>query len=348
MDKVKKLFIVAVGFLFLLLAACGSGSSDSAKQGSSSDKDQSSQTTSSSAEKQKSQRKITIHDAMGKQVIKGVPEDVVSLEFFFTAHLLTLGVQPVGAADIEGFKKWVSTKNKLADSVKDVGQRQEPNLEAIARTNPDIIFAAKFRHQKIADRLKDIAPVVMFAPYGKDARKNLYKEMIREFKKVAKILDKQKQAKQALNELDAFYKKQRQRLKEAGMAGTKYISALAFSSQNSPVIRLYSDNSIVVQVLDRLGLKNMYHSDKLRKYGFTKTGVETLQNFQEKGIHFLYIAQKDDNIFKNQLQGNPVWENLSFVKAGNVHHLAGDTPVFGGVSSMKILAKRVVDALIKE
>ncbi|HEU5138981.1 MAG TPA: iron-siderophore ABC transporter substrate-binding protein [Bacillales bacterium] len=328
----RKWLTVICAFSLLLVTAC-SGNTDQIN---------------TSKNEASSERTITIKDAYGKQTIKGTPENIVVLEWFYAAHLLTLGIQPAGVADVDGFSKWVSTKTELAESVQDVGTRQEPNLEAISRANPDLIIAAKFRHEQILDRLKDIAPVVTFAPYSKEAQKNLYQEMVNEFKTVSKIVDKEKEAEQEIADLNQFYKKQKQRIKDAGLLGSKYIACLAFSSQNSPILRLYTDNSIVVQVMNRLGLKNAYHSDQVEQYGFTKANVAALQNYQEEDLHFFYIVQEDDNIFENQLKGNPVWENLSFVKAGNTHHLPGDTPVFGGISSMKILAERIVDSIVKE
>lgn len=293
-------------------------------------------------------REIKIEDAMGTQTITGTPKKIVVLEWSYAEDLLALGIKPAGVADLDGYKKWVNVDKKLPESVKDVGTRQEPNLEAISRLNPDLIIAVKYRHEDILDSLKDIAPVVTFAPYSKEATENQYKNMKEEFKKVAKIVDKTEKAQLAISDLEEFIDEQKKRVTKAGLEGSKFIVTQAYSAQNTPVIRMFTDNSIVAQIMSRLSFENAYESEKLEPYGFSEVTVEALQNFQNEELQFLYIVQKDDNIFENQLKGNPVWENLSFVQNGNTHQLPGDTWTFGGILSAHVLAEQLVDAMVEE
>ncbi|WP_188456426.1 ABC transporter substrate-binding protein [Virgibacillus oceani] len=331
-----KKWILMISLITLsFLAACGEGAGNNEKGDASKDDNETNRT-------------ITIEDAIGEQEIKGTPKNIVVLEWFFAEHLLALGMQPAGVPNIDEYNNWINIEPELAESVQDVGTRQEPNLEAISRLDPDLIIAAKFRHENILEQLKEIAPTVTFAPYSKEAQKNLYGEMMNEFKTVAKIVDKEEKADKAINDLDQFYEKQKQRVEDAGLKGSEYIATLAFTTQNSPVLRLYTDNSIVAQVMSRLGFENAFESDKVEQYGFSEAGVETLQNFQKDNLQFLYIVQGDDNVFENQLKGNPVWEELSFVKAGNTHQIPGDTPVFGGVLSAKVLANELIDSMLEK
>ncbi|WP_099156896.1 ABC transporter substrate-binding protein [Virgibacillus ndiopensis] len=330
----KKWLIIISLLALSLLVACGEDEGNK-EEGS------------NSKDIEKTNKTIKIEDAMGEQTIEGTPKKIVVLEWFFAEHLLSLGIQPAGVPNIDEYNNWINIEPKLAESVQDIGTRQEPNLEAISRLDPDLIIAAKFRHENILEQLKEIAPTVTFSPYSEKAQENLYGEMLNEFKTVAKIVDKEEKADEEIKDLDKFYEEQKQRVADAGLNGTEYMATLAFTTQNSPVLRLYTDNSIVAQVMSRLGFENAYKSDKLEKYGFSEVGVETLQNFQKENLQFLYIVQGDDNIFENQLKGNPVWEGLSFVKAGNTHQIPGDTPVFGGVLSAKVLANQLVDSMLE-
>ncbi|WP_077324890.1 ABC transporter substrate-binding protein [Virgibacillus siamensis] len=330
----KKWTVFALVMLLSVLSACSGDDSKSDQTSNAPDKS--------------SDRTIKIQDAMGTQTIEGTPKKIVVLEWWYAEHLLALGIQPAGVPDIDSYNDWINLDTDLAGSVQDVGTRQEPNLEAISRLNPDLIIAAKFRHEKILDKLNQIAPTVTFAPYSKENSQNLYQEMMDEFKTVAKIVDKEDVANQKINELNGYFDKQKQRLADAGLAGKEYIATLAFSSQNSPTLRMYTENSIVSQVMKRLGFENAFESEKHQPYGFATAGVEALQNYQKKDMQFLYFVQKDDNIFENQLKGNPVWEELSFVKAGHTHQIPGDTPVFGGVLSAKVLAEELMKAMLEE
>jgi ABC-type Fe3+-hydroxamate transport system substrate-binding protein len=125
-----------------------------------------------------------------------------------------------------------------------------------------------------------------------------------------------------------------------------YVITQAFTSQNTPTLRLFTDNSIVAKVMNKMGMDNAYESDKLETYGYTSTTVETLQNYQD--ANFFYIVQEEDNIFSNQLKGNPAWENLKFVEENRMYKMPGDTWTFGGPLSAEVLAKQVVDAAVKE
>lgn len=330
----KKPVIFAFILAISLLAACSN----------SNEKDRSSEDKGSNEE----ERSVTIKDAMGKQTIEGTPENIVALEWTYAENLLSLGIQPAGVADLDGFHQWVNIEKEFDKNVKDVGTRQEPNLEAISRLDPDLIIAVKFRHEQYLDKLKKIAPVVTFAPYGKEASKNHFQNMINKYKTLAKIVGKQDKAKQSIADMNKYIDKQKQRVADADLKSEKYVATQAFTAQNTPTIRIFTDNSMVAQVMSKLGFKNAFETDKTETYGYTQAGVEALQTFQDKKLQFLYIVQNEDNIFENQLKGNPVWENLSFVKNDNTHKLPGDTWTFGGVLSAKVLAKQLADAMVKE
>ncbi|WP_338033004.1 iron-siderophore ABC transporter substrate-binding protein [Lentibacillus sediminis] len=278
----KKIGLFLAILLLGVLAACGSTGEENESAGESSDTP--------------NERSLSIEDAMGEQTIEGIPEDIVVLEWSYAENLLALGMQPAGVADVDGYNQWVNIDKELDDSVVDVGTRQEPNLEAISRLDPDLIIAVKYRHEAHLDALNDIAPVVTFAPYGEEAVQDQYQNMINEFEKMATIVDKEAEAEQVLTDLDSFVEEQKQRIAEAGLEGNSYIATQAFTAQNAPTLRLFTNNSIVAQVINSLGLENAYQSDTLETYGYSEVNVEALQNFQGENLEFLYIVQEEDNI----------------------------------------------------
>lgn len=247
----KKLAIITLILVHLVLTACGE------------------EKTGKKDESANDERTVTIQDAMGEQTIKGTPKKIVALEWSYAENLLALGVQPVGVSDLDGFHKWVNIDKEFDESVKDVGTRQEPNLEAIARLNPDLIIAVKFRHEQYLDKLRDIAPVVTFAPYGEEAVQDHYQNMVDELNTVAKIVDKEDEADQALTDLNNFIDEQKQRVADAGLEGAKYVATQAYTAQNTPTIRLFTENSIVSNVMRKLGFKNAYKTDKKETYGYS-------------------------------------------------------------------------------
>lgn len=91
-----------------------------------------------------------IKHAMGETEIAGTPERIVALEWSASEILLTMGVQPIAVADIEGMKKFLRPEG-LSSDITDIGTVQEPNLEAIAELEPDLIIAEKWGQSALYD-----------------------------------------------------------------------------------------------------------------------------------------------------------------------------------------------------
>ncbi|WP_277679933.1 ABC transporter substrate-binding protein [Gracilibacillus dipsosauri] len=328
MKKILLLFMLST--ISILFVACG----NSGEENSSSDK-----------KENEDMSEITVNDYYGEQPINGVPERIVVLEWVYAEDLLALGVQPVGMADIEGYKDWVNIEPKLSEDIQDVGTRQEPNLEAIRALEPDLIITASFRHEAILDSLKDIAPTLAFNPYPEEGEGTQYKEMETTFQEIAKALQKEEEADQVLSDLDKAYETASTEIKEANIDNKQFVLSQAYSSDNTPVIRLFKDNAMATEIMTKIGLENAYQSDGYQLYGYDETSVEALQTAQD--AHFFYIVQEDDNIFTNQLAGNPAWEELEFVKENRTHQLPGSTWTFGGPLSAEVFANQIKEALVQ-
>ncbi|GEN52578.1 ABC transporter substrate-binding protein [Halobacillus faecis] len=334
----KKFWLFALMLGLVVLAACGGGSEEGSE--SEGTENQEEETT------EEETRSVTIEDANGEQTIEGTPKKVVVLEWTYAENLQALGMEPVGVAGLEHYGDWVNVGIPFSEEVEDVGTRQEPNLEAISRLNPDLIIGVDFRHNAIKEDLESIAPTVMFAPYSEEAAQDQFQNMKDEFNTMAKIVDKEDKAEQVLSDMENTFQEQQARLEEAGKEGMNYVITQAFTMQDTPTLRLFTDNSMVAQIMNSMGMKNDYESEKLEVYGYTETTVEALQNYQDS--NFFYIVQEEDNIFENQLAGNPVWENLAFVKEDRTYQMPGDAWTFGGPLSAEVLAEQVVNAALEE
>ncbi|WP_059103904.1 ABC transporter substrate-binding protein [Shouchella shacheensis] len=288
---------------------------------------------------------VMVEDALGGQELEDVPENIVVLEWVYAEDLLALGVEPTGVADVAGYEDWVNIEPDLPEDVTDVGTRQEPSLEAIAQLEPDLIITAQSRHEAIRDELNRIAPTLMFEPYPEEGEGDQYEEMETTFKEIAKAVDQEEQATEVLDDLEASYEEIASQLSEEGVDGTEILLSQAFSANENAALRLFTDNSMVMQILHRIGLENAYDGG-FELYGYTETNVEALESYQE--AEFMYIVQEEDNVFENQLSGNPVWENLNFVEEERMHALPGDTWTFGGPLAAEVFAEQAADALIGE
>ncbi|ALP38200.1 Fe3+-citrate ABC transporter substrate-binding protein [Paenibacillus sp. IHB B 3084] len=324
--------IVMLLIFALVLAGCGAASNTSE-----------SQTATPDSTPAEAAGPVKVKHNRGEITLDSPAKRVVVLEWTFTEDMVALGVQPVGNADNAGYKQYVSSEAGLDSSVTDVGTRDEPNLEAIAALKPDLIISNVDGNAAIYDQLKAIAPTVEFSlNSGKGYD---YDKMVEIFNNIAVALGKEDKAKQVLKELDQHYAEAKEKLATAGKADFHYSLTQAFTYQNAASLRMFSDNSVVVGTLVKIGLINDWKPDKLETYGFSTVGIEALPAVQDS--NFLYIVQPDDDVFGAALKNNSVWNGLNFVKEKRTYALDSKTWTFGGPVSSKALVDNVVAAITK-
>ncbi|MFC9151618.1 ABC transporter substrate-binding protein, partial [Streptomyces bacillaris] len=104
---------------------------------------------------------ITVTDSRGKKVtLDGPAKRVVGTEWNVVETLVTLGVQPVGVADVKGYTAY-DTSAPLTGDVKDIGTRGEPSVATVAGLKPDLIVATGDLSDSAVAQLSKAAPVVV-------------------------------------------------------------------------------------------------------------------------------------------------------------------------------------------
>jgi iron complex transport system substrate-binding protein len=119
--------------LLVALTACGGGSGSGA------------------AARTADTRTVT-HDR-GETEVPAEPQRVVVLDSPHLDAALSVGVTPVGSAQSsvdEGLPAYLGDRTEGIDIV---GTIEEPDLEAIAALDPDLILSATVRHEQIYDQL---------------------------------------------------------------------------------------------------------------------------------------------------------------------------------------------------
>lgn len=339
---VKPLTVTASLVMLFLTSACGSAANTSSATASSDAA--ASAKPSAAATAAADTVKTIIHD-LGTTEIKGTPKRIVTLEWTYAEDLLAVGIQPVGSADKKGYQNWVNNQPALDASVVDVGTRQEPNLETITGLKPDLIITSTLRSSKNYEALKKIAPTIVFNSYPAEGKGDQYAEMENTFKMIADVAGKKAEGEKVLSDLQKAYADTKTKLASAKKEGAEIALTQAFSNQNNADLRMFTDNSMAVQILQRIGLKNVFKSNKFEMYGYSTASVEALPAVQN--ANFIYIVQDNDNVFEKQLKDNAVWKGLSFVKENKTYKLPGNTWPFGGPLSAKVFAELTASALTK-
>ncbi|MFB8375065.1 MULTISPECIES: ABC transporter substrate-binding protein [Paenibacillus] len=333
MKKGLKGLLIMLAFV-LVLAGCGKANTTT---------DASKDADSGSTPAEETAGPVTVKHKRGELTLDKPAERVVTLEWTYTEDVVALGVQPVGNADNANYKVYVSSEAGLDDSVTDIGTRSEPNLEAIAALKPDLIIANADNNTAVYDQLNAIAPTIEYDPYDGDGYN--YDKMTEIFNNIATALGKEDKAKQVLDELDQHYAEAKEKLAAAGKDNFHFALTQAFTYQNAASLRMFTDNSVVIGTLNKIGLVNDWQPEKLEGYGFSTVGIESLSDVQDS--NFIYITQPDDDVFGTAMKDNSVWNGLNFVKEKRTYQLDSTTWTFGGPISSKALVDGVVEAITK-
>lgn len=326
MKKLSK-FVLMLALFTLVLAACSSDKEEEKETGS-------------------KEESVTIQGTNGEVTLDEPAKKVVVLEWTYAENLLALGMQPAGMADIAGYGDYVNIEPQLDDTVTDVGGRQEPNLEAIAALEPDLIIGVDFRHTAMLEDLKSIAPTVIFNPYPEDENIDLYEEMETTFNEMAKAVGKEAEAEEVLADLEAVYEEKSAEIEAANLKTKDTILTLAYTGAAAPEIRVFTPNSMASIIMEKVGLTNAHQPDQFEVFGSSTFNVEGLTKYEN--ANYMYTVPDEDNIYENQLKGNAVWENLAFVKEDRTYDLGAATWLYGGPLSAKTLVNQITDVLVNK
>ncbi|RZB15028.1 iron-siderophore ABC transporter substrate-binding protein [Streptomyces sp. F001] len=289
---------------------------------------------------------ITLTDASGAKVeLDGPAKKVVGTEWHEVELLISLGVDPVGVADVKGYQTWDQAV-PLKNEPKDIGTRGEPSMDTIAALSPDLIVASTDLPPAAVKQLRKVAPVVEVQsanaadPIG---------QMNKNLDLLAQATGTTEQAEKLKKDFDAKIAEGKKALADAGLDGAKYAFADGYDISNQVSIRPFTSGSLIGAVNEQLGLKNDWTVEGDKDYGLGTTDVEGLTKLSDD-VQFAYIGNDGDKSstpFTDALVKDKVWTSLPFVKKGNVHRLPDGIWMFGGPESMDQYIDSVVAALTK-
>lgn len=272
---------------------------------------------------------------------QAAPKRVVALEWDGLENLVALGITPVGGADLRGYRTYVSVG--LPGGIADVGTRQEPSLERIAKLKPDLIVVPDYRAGRNLKTLRRIARVLVTNPYpGSTADGAQFDAMVRDFRALGSAVDRRSRAESVLRAMSSKLSRLRGRLRGADRDAIRVTIATPGGTSSSPAARLFTDNSAAAEILRRLGLRNAWTAGGQR-YGFSTVGVEALRKVQKGWLAFIYPSPFATQIKRFTSQAS--YRRLEMVKRRRVRKLAGNTWLFGGPVSSRIFAERLTAAL---
>ena len=287
---------------------------------------------------------ITLTDGAGTELtLDGPATTVVGTEWNVVGDLVSLGVEPVGVADVEGYQAW-SAAVPLEGEPTDIGTRGEPSLDTVASLAPDLIVATTDLPADAVAQLRDIAPVLQVESADASAQVD---RMIGNLELIAQATGTEDEAEQVVQEFRDTVEDGAQQLEEAGLGGTPVAFADAYDDAGQVSVRPYVAGSLVGDVNTELGLVDPWDLEGDAAYGLASTDVEGLTALPDD-TRLVYAANDVlGDPFADTLADNAVWQSLPFVQDDHVVRLTDGIWMFGGPASMTAYVEALVPALTK-
>ncbi|QIX25311.1 iron-siderophore ABC transporter substrate-binding protein [Nocardioides sp. JQ2195] len=283
---------------------------------------------------------VSITDARGRTIELDHPATkVVSLEWMQTETLVSLGVMPVGHADGDAYNTWVANA-QVDDSVKNVGNRSEPSFTEIMKTGPELVIADESGPEAIVKQLeKRDVPVLVLDTADGSRQLDLMKENVQA---IAEAVGRTEEADRIIGDLEASMEAGRKAIEESDSEGMKFAMADGWAEGGTVTIRLFGDGSLMSDLAEGLGLENAWTGEVDKDWGLGTTDPEGLTALGDD-VNFFYNSPIEaDDVFGNQLEKNPIWNNLEFVESDHLHPLEKGVWTFGGPVSAQAFIDQVV------
>ncbi|WP_213993703.1 Fe(3+)-hydroxamate ABC transporter substrate-binding protein FhuD [Sodalis sp. dw_96] len=226
---------------------------------------------------------------------------IIALEWRPTELLLSLGVIPQAIADAPNYRNWV-VEPPLALSVKDVGLRTEPNMEALQRLRPSLILLTK-GYGPAPESLAPIAPVMSFPV--QDTPGLPLTTARRDVLALGEYLDLMARARQHLQEVDGQLALTRRRLSTVPSR-----PVLLFTFLDSQHVMVLGKGSMFQEVMDQVGVANAWHGE-VNRWGSATVGFEQLAGL--KGVRALCFRRGDRDPL-DEVVLSPLWQVIPFVR----------------------------------
>lgn len=283
---------------------------------------------------------VTLTDATGKTLELPAPaERVVVLEWQQVEDVLSLGVEPVGVADVKGYTTWNSAEELPADTT-DVGQRGEPNLDAVFSTDPDLIIMEQEYSESVVKQLvKYDVPVLVTE--GADA-KDPIGTMKETFSLIGQALGKEEEADEVLAEFEETLEQAKEDVAAADPETTEFTYMDAYLDGSNIALRPFGQGSLVGELGEAIGLTNVWKGEVDADYGLGATDPEGLTKVGD--AHFFYTSTESTD-WLTALEKNRVYQNAGFVTKDRTHAFPEHIWTFGGPRSSEQVVEAFVDGV---
>jgi iron-siderophore transport system substrate-binding protein len=289
----------------------------------------------------------TVHHHGGTTKIPADPRRVVTVhDQHGLLPLWSLGfrdiVGSVGSTrDGERFFRRMESHGYSPSDVEWISPWGEPDLEAIAALNPDLIVGVA-TNEPIYEQLSGIAPTVLMNPW-RDAP---LREIVMDYARLVGLEDE-------ADRLEAEYQEKLDALREAvDEPHELVISLIGYGAHGGAELGQFyavgSDGHPVEAILRKIGFarpaeqlavdeRTYYSVERLRDHD----GHLLLRMTHDQG------SSSDDERHSQAIQGSPLWNQLTAVRLGQAIDLDGEAMVGGGYDPYITASERLLEIVEK-
>lgn len=291
---------------------------------------------------------VSLTDSLGRTVELDKPaERVVVLEWQQTEDLLSLCIAPVGAASIDGYETYVSAET-LPEGVANVGERGEPDLDALYATKPDlIIIEAYSADDELLQKLEE-RDIPVLATIGADGAGQIA-NMKEVFSLIGEATGRTDRADAVLAEFDQHLADAKAEVADAALATTDFVFFDGWIEGGNVVIRPYGQGSLFTELGEELGLTGAWTDEINDSYG--SGGVDPAYGLAQTDIEGLTAVGEANLIYSNdgtvenyvtELEKSSIWMSLPAVKQGRAFEFPPGVWGAGGPRS----GQQAIDAFV--
>ncbi|KAB1647206.1 iron-siderophore ABC transporter substrate-binding protein [Pseudoclavibacter sp. CFCC 14310] len=294
---------------------------------------------------------VDLTDGVGRQVHLDKPaERVAVLEWQQTEDLLSLCASPVAVSDPDGYKTYVSAE-KLPDQVTDIGERGEPDLDALYGANPDLIVIEAFSaDDELIGKLEQRG-VPVLATLGADAADPIG-NMKKVFSQIGEATGRTERADQVIKEFDDHLAAAKDKVADVDLPTKSFLFFDGWIEGGNVAIRPYGKGALFTALGQQLGLEPAW-TDEINAaygsggvdpaYGLAQTDIEGLTAVGDANL--FYSSDDTPDSYVTELEKSPIWSSLPAVQQHRSHAFPSGVWGAGGPRSNEQAIDAFVDAI---
>ncbi|MGN4123810.1 ABC transporter substrate-binding protein [Lysinibacillus sphaericus] len=310
----------APALLALSLAACGTEKAEETTPATSTAAESS---TTEAQTEQATTQKITY---LGETYeLPAKVDNIVAASLESMEDAAMLGIKPVGVLEIGG--KVPSYLASDFEGAKLVGNKMEPNAEAILALDPDVIIGTSKFPEETAEKLNKIQTMIPYSHISTDWKENLTvlaqltgkeseaEKIIADYE--AKVADSQVKSKEQLKEKSTLIIRVRGGVMYIYPAGV-YLNPVLYEDLGAPVPEILNSTKAQAELsLETLAEVNPDAIFLQFEQSENTDAPKALEELQKNPIFASLKASQNDQIFVNAIeplaQGGTAWSKVKFL-----------------------------------